>query len=112
MRSPRRAATTTGRRSFRNERRCVEFAPGGPVANFSLSVISLKRAANVVLAAVPIGVRLGVAARPTEPWKGGEKRKRCAVFGSVLESVEDEKRGVESLGSSNSSALRAEVSSN
>lgn len=109
MRSPRRAATTTGRRSFRNERRCVEFAPGGPVANFSLSVIPLKRATNVVLAVVPIGVRLGVAARPTEPWKGGEKRKRCAVFGSVLE---DEKRGVESLGSSNSSALRAEVSSN
>lgn len=108
MRSPRRAATTTGRRSFRNERRCVEFAPGGPVANFSLSIIPLKRATNVV----PIGVRLGVAARPTEPWKGGEKRKRCAVFGSVLESVEDEKRGVESLGSSNSSALRAEVSSN
>lgn len=31
------------------------------------------------------------------------------MFGSVLESV-DEKRGVESLGSSNSSALRTEMS--
>lgn len=83
MRSPRRAATTTGRRSFRNERRCVEFAPGGPVANFSLSlsVNPLKRATNDV----PISAA-DLALPRAPPNRGKEERGgrgvRCSVRSS------------------------------